>query len=238
MLEANPSSNAAPSPDAVLPPLDADERRAVREVGSEWSQTSNGSGGSLFLIAALTKFTAGAWVSLLIVVAFTAIALLTRRHFDRVANAIALNAAAARDGENEETPAEVCNLLIVPVAHLDRVSVRALAYAASLRQPVLALHVSPTEEESKRFRQYWAAWGNHVPLELIESPYRAVIPPTVAYVESLHAQRPDLTLTVIVPDLAVRRWWQRPLHEDTAVRLRHALAPLSKVVVTSVPFHT
>ena len=76
-----------------------------------------------------------------------------------------------------------------------------------------------------------------MPLELIQSPYRAVIPPTVAYIESLHAQRPDLTLTVIVPDLAVRHWWQRPLHEDTAVRLRHALAPLSKVVVTSVPLH-
>jgi hypothetical protein len=33
------------------------------------------------------------------------------------------------------------------------VSVRALAYAVSLRRPVLALHVSPTEEESKRFRE-------------------------------------------------------------------------------------
>jgi amino acid transporter len=211
--------------------------------GARWrgSIVINGVGCAMsaivFLIAAITKFTAGAWVSLLIVVVFTAIALLTRRHFDRVADAIALNTSAARDGENEETPAEVSNLLIVPVAHLDRVSVRALAYAASLHQPVLALHVSPTEEESKRFRQYWATWGNHVPLELIQSPYRAVIPPIVAYIESLHAQRPDLTLTVIVPDLAVRHWWQRPLHEDEAVRLRHALAPHSKVVVTSVPLH-
>ena len=68
---------------------------------------------------------------------------------------------------------------------------------------MIALHVSPTDEESERFCQYWATWGNHVPLELIQSPYRAVIPPTVAYIESLHAQRPDLTLTVIVPDLAV-----------------------------------
>ncbi|MBV9416095.1 MAG: APC family permease, partial [Solirubrobacterales bacterium] len=137
----------------------------------------------VFLIAAVTKFTAGAWVSLLIVVAFTAVALLTRRHFDRVADAIALSVTRPRDGESEETPAEVSNLTIVPVAHLDRVSVRALAYAASLGQPVLALHVSPTEEESERFCQYWSAWGNHVPLELIQSPYRVAIPPTVAYIE-------------------------------------------------------
>ena len=191
----------------------------------------------VFLIAAVTKFTAGAWVSLLIVITFTGVALLTRRQFDRVAGAIALSVSGPRDGESEETPTEISNLTIVPMAHLDRVSVRALAYAVSLGQPVIALHVSPTTEESERFCQYWTAWGNHVPLELIQSPYRAVIPPTVAYVESLHAQRPDLTLTVVVPDLALHHRWQRLLHEDTAVRLRHALAPLSKVVVTSVPFH-
>jgi hypothetical protein len=61
--------------------------------------------------------------------------------------------------------------------------------------------------------------------------------PTIAYVESLHAQRPDLTLTVVVPELVVRRWWERMLHDRDAVRLRRALPPLGKVVVTSVPFH-
>jgi amino acid transporter len=191
----------------------------------------------VFLVAAITKFTAGAWVSLLIVLTFTTVALLTRHHFDRVGEAVALNRSAAHDGESEETPAEVSNLVIVPVPQLDRVTVRALAYAVSLRQPVLALHVSPSEEESKRFRRYWAAWGDHVPLELVQSPYRAVIPPTVAYIEALCAQRPELTLTVIVPDLAVRHRWQRLLHDHTALRLRRALAPLSRVVVTSVPFH-
>ena len=191
----------------------------------------------VFLIAAITKFTAGAWVSLLIVVAFTIVALLTRRHFDRIDDATALNAPATQDGESEQTPSQVSNLVLVPIPRLDRVSIRALAYAVSLRQPVLALHVSPTEDESKRFREYWQAWGNHVPLEVVQSPYRAVIPPVVAYVESLRAQRPELTVTVIVPDLAVRHWWQRPLHDETALRLRHALAPLAKVVVTSVRFH-
>jgi hypothetical protein len=27
-------------------------------------------------------------------------------------------------------------------------------------QPLLALHVSPTDEDGKRFRQYWHDWGN------------------------------------------------------------------------------
>ena len=129
------------------------------------------------------------------------------------------------------------NLAIVPVPYLNRVTMRALAYAASLRQPVLALHVSPTEEEANRFRDYWIEWGNHVPLEVVASPYRAVVPPTIAYIEALHAQRPELTLTVIVPELAIRHWWQRLLYGDTAARLRQSLAHLPRVIVTSVPFH-
>jgi hypothetical protein len=51
---------------------------------------------------------------------FTTVALLTCRHFDRVAGAIALSVSRPRDGESEETPAEISNLAIVPVAHLDR----------------------------------------------------------------------------------------------------------------------
>ena len=191
----------------------------------------------VFVIAAVTKFTAGAWVSLLIVVVLTGVALLIRRHFDRVAEATALSPNASVSEENEETPAQFSSLVIVLVPYLNRVAVRALAYAVSLGQPVLALHVSPTEEEATRFREYWADWGDHVPLEVVESPYRAVVPPTIAYIEGLHAQRPELTLTVIVPELAVRRWWQRLLYEDTASRLRRSLASHPKVVVTSVPFH-
>jgi hypothetical protein len=38
--------------------------------------------------------------------------------------------------------------MIVPLAGLDLPSLRALAHAASLRQPTLALHISPTEDEA------------------------------------------------------------------------------------------
>lgn len=191
----------------------------------------------VFLIAGITKFTAGAWLALVIVVAFTVIGLLTRRHFEHVSEVVALTPDESQDAEAEETPSEISSLAIVPIAKLNKASMRALAYAVSLRQPVLALHISPTEEEGKRFRQYWSAWGDHLPLEVIESPYRAVVPPLIAYIESLHAQRPELTLTVIVPELVARHWWQRLLHDDTAPRLRRALRPLPKIVVTSVPFH-
>jgi hypothetical protein len=143
----------------------------------------------------------------------------------------------ALGAETEESPEELHHLIIVPIASLDLASMRALAYAASLEQPVLALHVSPSDEEAKRFLEYWRVWGDHLPLEVVVSPYRAIVGPMVNYIESLHNERSDLTLTVILPQLIVRHWQHRLLHNRTAARLRRALRPLRKVVVTTVPFH-
>ncbi len=234
------------------------------------SMVFNGTGCLLsaivFITAGITKFTSGAWVSLLAVGGFIAVATSIRRHYASVAKAIALHPHATEvprnpvmprpyehtgvpaergDGErahagiseSEETPTEIRHLVLVPIASLDLTSMRALAYAASLQQPVLVIHVSPTQEEADRFRDYWSTWGDHLPLEIVVSPYRATVAPLINYIESLHRLSPDLTLTVILPEIVVRRWWQRALHNRIAPRLRRGLRPLPKIVVTTVPFH-
>jgi amino acid transporter len=146
-------------------------------------------------------------------------------------------AGAEGDAEAEENPNEIHNLTIVPIVALDLPGMRALAYAASLQQPVLALHISPTQDEAERFRRYWSQWGDHLPLEVVVSPHRALVAPMVNYISSLHRQRSDLTLTVIMPEIVVLHWWHRILHNRIAPRLRRALRPVSKIVVTTVPFH-
>jgi len=226
--------------------------------------------GVVFITAGITKFTAGAWVSLLAVGLVILTATGIRRHYATVARAITLHprtaevpsraiapkfpASVAPSGphtkgnnatsrvlvpvdETEETPDEIHHLILVPVASLDLASMRALAYAASLQQPVLALHVSPAEAEAQRFREYWRTWGDHLPLELVVSPYRAIIAPMVHYIESVHRLSPDLTITVIVPEIVVPHWWLRILHNRTAPRLRRALRPVPKLVITTIPFH-
>ena len=64
-----------------------------------------------------------------------------------------------------------------------------------------------------------------------------MIAPLVNYLWTLHEQRPDLILTVAVPELVDRHWWHRILYEPVAGRLQRALKSLPSVVVTSVPFH-
>ncbi|MFE3071406.1 APC family permease [Streptomyces sp. NPDC059247] len=139
--------------------------------------------------------------------------------------------------EDEELPEEIRHLSVVALAALDLAGMRTLAYAASLQQPVLAVHIGLTEEEGRRFRDYWTLWGDHLPLEVVVSPYRAVVAPLVHYIEALHRQHPDLTVTVILPEIVTRRRRHQFLHSRTATRLRRALRPLPKIVITTVPFH-
>lgn len=86
-------------------------------------------------------------------------------------------------------------------------------------------------------KSYWAAWGDHLPLEVVDSPYRALVAPLACYIDALRAQRSELTLTVVLPELIVKHRWHRPLHNGTARRLRRALRRQPGVVITTIPLH-
>jgi amino acid transporter len=208
----------------------------------------------VFVIAAVTKFSQGAWVALLLMAVLVFTAWRIRRHYAIVHEALALHPEepasplhpivphdtppnAARESEHEDSPDEIRNLAIVPVGRLDLSSLRALAYAASLGQPVLAVHLAPDDEEAEQFRGYWQAWGNHLPLQVVDSPYRALTVPLARYIRALHSQQPDLTLTIVLPELIVKRPWQQPLHNHTCRRLRRALRNQPGVVTTTIPLH-
>ena len=220
--------------------------------------------GIVFVIEGVTKFTAGAWVAIVLIAAITATALRTRRYYVRTGQQLALRAEeaatpAARPakfaprppragwrgpqsaaapgsegegakGEGAEQPGQINALTIVPVEVLDRAGLQALAYAAALGQPAFALRFGPTAEEADRFLGYWRASGDHLPLEVVVSPHHAMIAPLVNYLWTLHEQRPDLTLTVAVPELVDPHWWHRILHEHIAERLQPVLQSLPRVV--------
>jgi len=149
----------------------------------------------------------------------------------------ALAGAGSAAGERADAPDELALMTVVCLTTLDLPALRALAYAASLGQPVLAVHISPDEDDARRFAKRWAAWGDHLPLEIVSSPYRAVVAPLTRYLEALAAQRRDLTLTVVVPQQVAGRWWMQPLHDHVGRRLHRALRARPGIIVTIVPFH-
>jgi hypothetical protein len=96
--------------------------------------------------------------------------------------------------------------------------------------------VSPDRDDADRFLAAWRAWGDHLPLEVVLSPYRAIVVPFVRYVEALQRQEPDLTVTVVLGELLVDKPLQRLVHQDLEPRMRRAPRSQPGVVVTTVPF--
>ena len=208
--------------------------------------------GAVAIIAAVTKFAAGAWIVVILIPVIVVVCRRIHRYYQHATEALTPRAdpapltrgAPPPSGAAESIPmleshsrsSEVQHLAVVPIAALDGAALQALAYAASMAVPVLALHVSSSAEEAERFHRYWRAWGDHLPLEVVVSPYRATLAPLANYIEALHHQRPDITLTVVVPELIAAHRWQQPLHNRVAQRLRKMFTREQGIVITSVPF--
>jgi amino acid transporter len=192
------------------------------------------------VVAAVTKFTEGAWVAVLLVAGISWLGWRIRRHYDDVTRALALNprAKAAHAPATFDAPERDAGneFVVVPVLKLDLLRLQTLAYATTLGAPVLAVHVSTDPDDASEFRRRWKAWGAHVPLEIVDSPYRATLAPLARYLQDLHAQRPEVRMHLVLPELVPSSLLQRPLHNNVARRLARLLRSDPGVVVTPVPF--
>jgi amino acid transporter len=140
-------------------------------------------------------------------------------------------------------PQEVHHRFIVPLAGLDRAALASLAYARSISGHVTAMHVIVDDEQVEQVRASWQQWQHQIAAEeethllIIESPYRTLLRPILAYIDAVHLRHPEDTLTVIVPELVVAHWWEYLLHNQVALRLKAALLLRPGVAVLNVPQH-
>jgi amino acid transporter len=210
--------------------------RRVRARGWRRSAVLNGLGASatglVTAIIAVTKFIHGAWLVVLLIPGLVALFFAIRNHYRRL--------EMARRPETPLAPEEVSVRAVVPIADLGIEARQALAYARAIArddQHVVAVHVAESISEAQRFRLQWAEWMPGIELVIIESPYRSLIGPLLAYIDALKTAYPCDTLTVVLPEFVPSRWWEQLLHNHTAFRLRMALLFHPGVVTVSVPYH-
>ena len=84
---------------------------------------------------------------------------------------------------------------------------------------------------------FWEEQVPDVPIVILESPYRALIAPFLAYIDALDRANPGARITVVLPEFVPAQPWQRFLHNQPVVRLRHALQARPNTVVVNVPYH-
>jgi hypothetical protein len=77
-------------------------------------------------------------------------------------------------------------------------------------------------------------------LVVVESPYRALVGPLVAYLDVLDMAWPpdrEAPITfVVIPEYVASSWWERLLFNQSAKRLRAALLGRPHTVIVDVPY--
>jgi len=141
-------------------------------------------------------------------------------------------------GSHAEHPTDVVrHVVLVPVSAVHDATVRAVVYAKSLRPThVEGLYFMGDPEEAEGVVEAWHERGMHVPLVMVEAPFRDLGIPLLDEIRK-QTDRRDTIVTVVLPELIPAHWWENLLHNQTAFYIKRLLLFEPSVVVTSVPFH-
>jgi len=207
-----------------------------RTQGSGWRHrlVINGVGavttGIVTLVIAVTKFTHGAWIVVIVIPILVASFVAMRRHYEDVALGLSL--------EGFDSPPEFRHTVLVLIGDVHRGVVRAVQYARTLAPTaaVRAVYVETDPAQTPRLEEKWARWGLGVPLVVLTSPYRSLLRPLLDYVDQLQSRGDDMMVTVVLPEFLPRRWWQHILHNQTALLVKGALLFRRNLVVADVPY--
>jgi amino acid transporter len=117
--------------------------------------------GVVTLVIAVTKFTHGAWIVVLVIPTLVAAFIAMRQHYDDVAEQLSL--------EGWEGPPKMQHIVLVLIGDVHRGVVRAVEYARTLsgNAPVRAVFVETDPAKTAKLEEKWGKWGQGVPPEFI-----------------------------------------------------------------------
>ena len=184
------------------------------------------------VVVSVTKFAEGAWLIALVLPLLVWMLYSIHRHYRSIEDRL-LIAATAPVRLRPTTPK-----IVVPISRIDRAAMRALAIAGGLRGDVYAVHISFDAEGAKVFKERWArVVGDRMPLDTIISPYRALMPPLLKYIDAIDRGDPGRPIIVVLAEFVPRRWWESLLHNQTALLLKLRLFVRPNTAVLDVPYH-
>jgi len=205
-----------------------------REEGWRRGLVINGVGalttGVIALIVVESKFLSGAWMVVIAIPLLVILMLAIRSHYRSVEEGLAL-ARIPAGGRAAQPP-----IVIVPIARLDEPARQAIAFANSISKEATAVHVTNDSDAGDELRSHWAEWSGGAELVVIESPYRALIGPLIAYLDVLQRQDPARPVLVVLSEFVPRHWWESLLHNHTALRLKLRLFTRPNTIVADVPY--
>jgi amino acid transporter len=212
--------------------------------GRVWHMFVNGLGalatGLTTLVVLASKFMAGAWVTALLVPTLILIMYSVKKHYTRV-HAEMIDRSPI-NLENLTQP-----IVVIPMAHWDRITEKALRFALLLSKEIKVVHVH-SEDDPDELADCWdemvlnplkAHKMQEPELVRIASSYRFIIAPLMEYILKLEQDNPDRKIAVLLPELVVRHWWENALHGQRVqlLKLLLLLKAKQRVVVVNIPWY-
>jgi hypothetical protein len=183
----------------------------------------------VLLIVAITKFTSGAWVPIVVIPAIVLLFKAIKRHYQNVAEGL-------RVPPDYRPPTKRLTAVVL-VEHVNAGTLEALAYGASIAPDhLLAVTVVSNSEDAERIEKQWSEKAIGVPLEVVHSPYGEFTAATLAYIEELEHRWKDAVVNVLIPEFYVDHWWGHVLHNQSALLLKGRLLFKKHTAVTSIPY--
>lgn len=188
----------------------------------------------IVIIIAITKFTMGAWIVVIVIPIMIFMMLKVKKHYTALHKQLKVSPEELKE---VSIPRDVYrNRVIVPIASINKASIRALRYARTISDNVVAFNVSIDEEQGKKVREKFNMVDTDIPLIVKYSPFRKVVEPLLMFIESAEYdyQKGDI-ITVILPQFVVKRWWNNVLHNHTRVILQRQLIKHKHIVICTMP---
>jgi amino acid transporter len=210
---------------------------STRAEGWRWRLTINAVGAFLTAMVAVIVTGAKAPTSLLVLVVIPLLVLLMtfiHRQYAAQATELEVSDDTVFGGPHRE------QRVVIPVNGINRAVIQSVNFGRTLASDVRAVYVSDDVEAGEDLRRRWERQLPGVPLVVVESPYRAIVGPVVAYLDVLDKAWPPDTeapvTIVVLPEYVARHWWDRLLYNQAARRLKAALVGRPHTVIADVPY--
>jgi amino acid transporter len=204
------------------------------EHGPTWMGKAvlNGTGAVLTAVASVvffaSKFTAGAWLLLIIVPGLILLFDRVEHYYRRVGEQLGIDRAPVKPVPGPDPQA----MVIVPIAAVNLLAERALQAAMRLGGEVVPLTVDIEPEETSRLKEQWRQWDPGVDLQVLPSPHRNLVPPTIAFVRTQMQQ--GRHVTVLLAQVEPKRRRYRILHNQRGLILAVALGVRTDAVIATL----
>ncbi|MGZ9160171.1 MAG: APC family permease [Candidatus Limnocylindrales bacterium] len=186
------------------------------------------------VVVTTIKFVDGAYLVLMLIPILVAMMLFIRREYDNQARELHVREDLVVEAPHRE------QRVVVPVNGVNRAVIQAVMFGRTMSHDIRAVFVTEDPDVGEAMRLRWERQVPGVPLVIVESPYRAVVSPVLAYLDVLDQAWPpdkEAPITIVVlPEYVARHWWERLLYNQVAKRMKAAILGREHTVIADIPY--